>query len=327
MADPNRKSRAELGLAPASSRFLALRAVDDEEIESADVVLFGVPSDVGTDGRLGAAEGPEQVRAASWTFGSFNHALGQDILDGMLVADGGDLDVATSDASGVLQKVQSRAFDLCRGGQVPGMIGGTQVLTLGALRGVLQAKRRPVTVVQLTASHSLRVDSEGEGGMMRRAHKEQLLKSKNVLQIGVRGPSHNRDEPQDAFRSGFERLTVDEVRWDIHGSMAAVRKLAGGAPIYLSVDLSCMDPSICPGVTRPSPGGLNSWEMQQVLRSLVGADIVGFDVVGLCPRWDASDLASVVAVNILHEILAAVADTRDGSRVSLLGGSVGRTSA
>jgi arginase family enzyme len=80
-------------------------------------------------------------------------------------------------------------------------------------------------------------------------------------------------------------------------------------------------------VTRPSPGGLNSWETQQVLRSLVGADIVGFDVVGLCPRADTSDLTSIVAVNIVHEILAAVADTREGSRVSLIGGSVGRTSA
>lgn len=306
---------------------MGLRTVDEEEIESADVVLFGAPSNVGTDGRRGAVEGPMAVRAASWTFGSFNHALGQDILDDMRVADGGDLDLAESDLNLVLEKVQARVFGLCRGGQVPGMIGGTQVLTLGALRGVLQAKRRPVKVVQLTASHSLRVDTDGEGGMMRQAHKEQLLMSKSVLQIGLRGPSHDRDEPQDAFRAGFERLTIDEVRWDIHGSMAAIRKLAAGAPIYLSVDLSCLDPSICPGVTRPSPGGLNSWETQQVLRSLVGADIVGFDVVGLCPHADTSDLTSIVAVNILHEILAAVADTREGSRVSLIGGSVGRTSA
>lgn len=327
MSDRDRKKESELVLPPAHSTFLGLRARSEEEIESADVVLFGAPSDAGTDGRLGASEGPAHVRAASWTFGSFNHALGLDILDNMSVADGGDLDLALSDLEGTLHKVQSRVFDLCRGGQVPGMIGGTRALTLGALRGVLQAKRRPVTVVQLTPSHSLRVDTDGEGGMMRRAHKELLLKSKSVLQVGVRGPSHDRDEPQDAFRSGFERLSVDEVRWDIHGSMATIRKLAGGAPIYLSVDLSCLDPSICPGVTRPSPGGLNSWEAQQVLRALVGADIVAFDVVGLCPRWDSSELTSVMAVNILHEILAAVADTRDGSRVSLVGGSVGRTSA
>lgn len=311
----------------ANPNFLGLRALDEEEIDSADVVLFGVPTDAGADHRLGAALGPSAVRQASWTFGSFNHALGQDIFDDMLVADGGDLELVTSDLEPVLEKVQARVFGLCRSGQVPGMVGGTQILSLGALRGILQAKRRPVTVVQLSASHSLRTDTEGEGGMMRRAHKEQLLKSKGVLQVGVRGPSYDRDEPQDAFRAGFERLTVDEVRWDIHGSMATIRKWAGGSPIYLSVDLSCLDPSTCPGVTRPSPGGLSSWETQQVLRALVGADIVGFDVVGLCPSWDSSELTSVMAVNVLHEILAAVADTRDGSRVSLVGGSVGRTSA
>lgn len=326
MSGSDRKAAAVPGPTP-SSNFLGLRTLDDEEIDSADVVLFGVATDVGTDGRLGAASGPGAVRQASWTFGSFNHALGQDIFDDMRVADGGDLELGSTDLGPILEAVQARVFGLCRGGQIPGMIGGTQILSLGALRGVLQAKRRPVTVVQLTASHSLRTDTEGEGGMMRRAHKEELLKSKSVLQIGVRGPSHDRDEPQDAFRSGFERLTVDEVRWDIHGSMATIRKLAGGAPIYLSVDLSCLDPSACPGVTRPSPGGLSSWETQQVLRALVGADIVGFDVVGLCPSWDSAELTSIMAVNVLHEILAAVADTRDGSRVSLVGGSVGRTSA
>lgn len=327
MSDERHGPSGQLGLPPESSNFLGLRDVDSEEIESADVVLFGAATDVGTDGRLGAREGPSRVRAASWTFGSFNHALGQDILDDMLVADGGDLDLSGCDLEEALAKVQQRVFGLCRGGQVPGMIGGTQALTLGALRGVLQAKRRPVKVIHLSASHSLRADTMGEGGMMRRAHEERLLKSKSVLQIGVRGPSHDEDEPQAALRAGFERLTVDDVRWDIHGSMETIRSVAGGAPIYLSVDLSCFDPSVCPGVTRPCPGGLNSWEAQQVFRSLVGADLVGFDLNGLCPAWDASELTSVLAVNILHEILAAVAGTRDASRVSLVGGSVGRNSA
>ncbi len=327
MSDERQGPSSRLGLPPDSSNFLGLRDVDDEEIESADVVLFGVPTDAGTDGRLGAREGPARVRSASWTFGSFNHALGQDILDDMLVADGGDLDVVGCELEETLERVQARVFGLCRGGQVPGLIGGTQALTLGALRGVIQAKRRPVKVIHLSASHGLRGETKGEGGTMKRAHEEQLLKSKSVLQIGVRGPSQDDDEPREALRAGFERLTVDDVRSDIHGSMETIRSVAIGAPIYLSVDLSCLDPSVCPGVTRPCPGGLNSWEAQQVFRSLVGADLVGFDVSGLCPAWDSSELTSIMAVNILHEVLAAVADARDGSRVSLVGGSVGRNSA
>lgn len=93
MSDSNGKTGSEFGLSPGYSNFLGSRARDEEEIESADVVLFGAPSDAGTDGRLGASRGPAHVRASSWTFGSFNHALGQDILDGLSVADGGDLEV------------------------------------------------------------------------------------------------------------------------------------------------------------------------------------------------------------------------------------------
>lgn len=323
-----------------SSNFLGLDSADQESIDAADVVLFGVPSSVGAAKRAGAEDGPKQVRESSWTFGSYSHALGLDVLEEIAVVDGGDVDVTAvsarisdpqssrdSSLDTVLERVQERVFELCRGGQIPGLVGGTQALSLGALRGVLQAKRRPATLVHLTSSYCMNAEGAGETAMVRRAEKEGLLRPSGVLQIGIRGPSHEAIELQTALRAGFERLTVDDVRWDIHGSMETVRKASIGSPIYLSVDLSALDPSICPGVTRPSPGGLSAWEVQQVLRSLVGADIVGFDVVGLCPKWDPSETTSITAVNIIHEILAVVADTRGGGRVSLVGGSSGRTSA
>jgi agmatinase len=191
----------------------------------------------------------------------------------------------------------------------------------------VQAKRRPVSLLHFTAGHSLRKDSLGELGRVAQAQKEGLLKKGGVLQVGLRGPSRDGEESQEALRAGFERLSVDNVRWDIHASMEAIRNVTDGNTVYVSVDLSALDPSTCPGVTQPSPGGLSSWELQQGLRSLVGADVVGFDVVGLCPDFDTSDLTSIMAVGVIHEVLSVVAESRDGSRVSLIGGSSGRTSA
>jgi arginase family enzyme len=267
------------------------------------------------------------VRRQSWTFGAYNHALGLEIFDILQVLDGGDVEVGADQAESTLRLVQERTYGLSRGGHIPGIVGGTSLVTLGALRGIVQAKRRPVTFLHLTASHGLRRDSTGEGGMVRLAQEQGLLKKGGVLQVGVRGPCFDADESQDAFRGGFERLTIDNVRWDIHAAMEGIRNVTGGHTVYVSVDLASLDPSVCPGVTRPVPGGLSSWEVQQVLRSLVGADIVGFDVVGMCPSYDTSALTSIMAVAVLHELLSVVAESRDNSRVSLIGGSSGRTSA
>jgi arginase family enzyme len=58
------------------------------------------------------------------------------------------------------------------------------------------------------------------------------------------------------------------------------------------------------------PGGLTTWELQQILRALVGAEIAGFDVVEIAPAYDPTGITGMVGVTILQELLAALADTR-----------------
>ncbi len=312
---------------PLTGNILGLPAADSAATDGADIVLTGVPSDAGADGRLGAEHGPQGLRDVSWTFGGHSHALGRDIFDELSVVDGGDLPCTQDDLAGLRIQVQERAYRLARGGQIPGFFGGNQSLTLGALRGIQQAKRRPVSLLHLTPSLGFRAHAQGETCTIAQAHAEGLIKKGGALQIGVRGPCYDGQESQEAFRAGFERLSIDEVRWDIHGSMETVRGFSTSLSLYVSVDLSSLDPSVCPGVTRPTPGGLSAWEMQQVLRSLVGADIVGFDVVGLSPAFDSAELAAVVGVGVLHELLVVIAESRDSARISIVGGSAGRTSA
>jgi arginase family enzyme len=64
----------------------------------------------------------------------------------------------------------------------------------------------------------------------------------------------------------------------------------------------------------PVPGGLSTWELQQILRALVGAEIAGFDVVEIAPAYDTSGMTGMLGVTILQELLAALADTRRGAR-------------
>jgi arginase family enzyme len=314
-------SSAELG-------FLGLRRAGEAVIDTLDVVLFGIPHDHGAEGRPGVDQGPASVRRSSWTFGPYSHALGMNILEELAAIDAGDLaDQESVDRDQLLKLIEEKTFQLARGGQVPGLIGGSQLVTLGALRGLRRAKRRAVSLLHITAKNRCRANDPGEAGLLYCAYQENLLRDGGVLQVGVRGPSREGAETQRALSYGFERLTMDDVRWDIHGSMETIRSRAAQGALYVSVDLSALDVSVCPGVSRPSPGGLSCWEVQQILRASLGADIVGFDVVGLCPPADVSDMTAIVAVSILHELLGVIAEGRSSSRSSWIPGSSGRSSA
>ena len=287
-------------------------------IPSVDVLLLGVPTDAATLYRTGARLGPNAVRQVSWMGGRFSPALGVDIYDELRVADGGNVSVEDFNVDDTLSAVSERVAQIARSGAVAGIVGGDQSATLAALRGIRAAKKRAVGLIHIDAFH----DALPENGhavvhhrnVIRHAVTEKLVRLDSAMQIGVRGPCDSAAEHSFALGHGFEIVTMDEVRWDFHAVVSQVRKMVSRGSLYVSVDLCALDPSVAPGVSTPAPGGMSSWQLQQILRALVGADIVGFDVVELSPVYDTGQLASGVATITLQEILSAIADTRRSAR-------------
>lgn len=58
--------------------------------------------------------------------------------------------------------------------------------------------------------------------------------------------------------------------------------------VYISIDFDGLDPSVMPAVGTPVPGGINWWQLLELLKS-VGRSrrIVGLDFVELCPSIKA----------------------------------------
>jgi len=292
--------------------------VSSDGVPPVDVLLLGVPTDAGTLHRSGARLGPGAVRQVSWMGGRFSAALGVDIYDELRVADGGNASVEDLGVDDALGIVAERIAHVARSGVVVGVIGGDQCTTLAALRGIREAKKRAVGLIHIDAFHdALPVDAPRgihHRNVIRQALAEKLIRLDSVMQIGVRGPCDSASEHAFALGNGFELVTMDEVRWDFHAVVSQVRKMVSRGSLYVSVDLCALDPSVAPGVSTPAPGGMSSWQLQQILRALVGADIVGFDVVELSPLHDTAELASGVATITIQEILSAIADTRRSAR-------------
>jgi arginase family enzyme len=258
------------------------------------------------------------VRAASALARRYSAALGVDIYDELRVADGGDIALPPHDGDRALDAIAARADAIVRTGAIAGFVGGDQTVTLGALRGIHRAKLKAVSLIHIDAHSNASGPAWGReihhGSVIRRAIEEGLVRADHTLQLGIRGPYSTGSDLAFALSHGFEIVNVDEVRWDLHSAISQLRKAARRSMLYVSVDLSVLDPAFAPGVGVPSPGGISCWELQQILRALVGADIIGFDVVEICPPYDHADLTAQVAVTTVQEILASIADTRRSVR-------------
>ncbi len=311
------QSSAEMPRFGGIPTFLRL-PIHDPRASSVDVVLVGCPYDGGTCYRPGARFGPRAVREASALGKRFSAALGIDIYDELRIADGGDILMSPHDMSHALSAVSSRAEQLARGGIIGGFVGGDQTITLGALRGVARAKLKSAGLIHIDSHCNTSPPAWGtdihHGSAIRVALEERLIRADRVMQIGVRGPYTTHEEPAFSLAKGFEVVDVDSVKWDLYSVISEVRKLVRHGPVYLSVDLSALDPAYAPGVSFPSAGGMSTWELQQILRSMVGAEIVGFDVVEMVPAYDHAGITALAAASVLQEILSAIADTRRSVR-------------
>jgi len=292
-------------------------ATDRSSVPSVDVLLAGVPFDGGSAFRPGARFGPRAVREASAFASSFSGALGVDVFRELDAADGGDVNAPSEQVPDVIEAVAVYTQSVAGSGVIPGFVGGDRTVTLGALRGLRRSKHKALGVLLISAhpgASSLEGRAPSAENFLRAAVSEGLVRTDCAMQIGLRGPYPGPDELAFAFAQGIDTVGVDEVRWDLHAVVSQVRKLAQKGAVYVSVDIGALDPAYAPGASLPVPGGMTTWDLQQILRALVGADIAGFDVVEIAPGYDPTGITALAGVAVLHEILASLADTRRSAR-------------
>ena len=115
---------------------------------------------------------------------------------------------------------------------------------------------------------------------------------KRLVQVGVRtATSHQREQ---AKRFGVEMIEMREWR---PGRMPRFE-----GPLYVTLDLDCLDPAFAPGVSHHEPGGFSVREVIGIMQGLDTAP-VGADIVELNPRNDPSGVTAMVGAKLLKEIL------------------------
>lgn len=270
----------------------------DKAYDDASVVLFGAPFDSTTSYRPGARFGSSAIRRESFGIESYSPYLDRDLRD-IGVMDSGDIELSIGDTALCLEQIEERAEKILEDGKLPFMLGGEHLVTLGAFRAV--QKRWPdVHIVHFDAHADLRLDYLGvklsHACVLRRCH--ELVGDGRIHQFGIR--SGDRDE----FLWGREHVETHPFTFE--GLDEVIRRLQG-VPVYFTLDLDVLDPSVFPGTGTPEPGGVSFEELRRAACAVCGGlEIVGCDVNELSPHYDSSGISTAAACKIVREMLLSL---------------------
>jgi guanidinopropionase len=140
------------------------------------------------------------------------------------------------------------------------------------------------------------------GGPFRQAVLEGTLDPERVIQIGIRGGAEYLWE--FSYVSGMTVIHAEEVpRMGVAAVVEKARAVVGDGPTYVSFDIDSLDPGFAPGTGTPEVGGLEPREVLEILRGLVGIDIIGGDVVEVAPQYDATSNTAQAGAQVLFELL------------------------
>jgi agmatinase len=146
------------------------------------------------------------------------------------------------------------------------------------------------------------------GTPFRRASEEGLIDREAGVHIGIRGPLYGRQDLADDSALGFTAVTCPEV--EVDGIGAAIERMharVGDRPVYVSVDIDVLDPAHAPGTGTPEAGGLTSRELLLTLREFGDLNLVGADIVEVCPAYDHAQLTGIAAAHAAYELISAMA--------------------
>ena len=269
----------------------------ESNFEDARAVIFGAPFDGTTSFRPGTRFGPSAIRGESDGIETYSPYQNRDLED-ISVFDSGDLYFPFGNPKAVLDMIEARTQKILVADKMPVMLGGEHLVTLGAVRAMVK-KYPNLHIIHFDAHADLREAYLGEqlshASVLRRCW--DLVGDGHIHQFGIR--SGERAEFDFAFaHTDFHPFNVKDV-------LDVVLGLGSEVPVYVTVDLDVLDPSLFSGTGTPEAGGIFFPDLEEALLALEALNVVGFDINELSPPYDTSGVSTAVACKVLREMLLA----------------------
>lgn len=271
----------------------------DAGYDEADIVLFGAPFDSTTSYRPGARFGSSAIRHESFGLETYSPYQDKDLTD-YKVFDSGDIELSFGSAEAALSDIEDRATTIFNDGKLPLLLGGEHLVTLGAVRAAVK-KHPNLHIIHFDAHADLRDEyldvKLSHACVLRRCH--ELVGDGHIHQFCIRSGERSEFE--------FANKHTDMHKFSFEGLSETVEKLRSeDVPVYFTIDLDCLDPSVFPGTGTPEAGGVSFMELLSAILKVSKARVIGCDVNELAPTLDTSGASTAVACKVVRELMLAL---------------------
>ncbi len=295
--------------------FMRLPHVTD--LTGVNLAVVGVPFDTGATYRVGARFGPSGIRQESMLLRPYHTEHKVNLFEHLSAVDYGDLPVTPGYLPESHAQITHSAAALFEAGVTPIFLGGDHSVSLPLLRAV-NAQYGPVGLVHFDAHndlwHGYFGGKDTHGTPFARAVEEGLLDVSRSTQVGIRGSLYGPEDVAITEEKGLALVTGPDLhRRGVASVLEQIRARAGMGPLYLTFDIDFLDPVYAPGTGTPEVGGATAVQALDLLRGLAGLSFVAYDLVEVMPTYDPAGITSLLAANLVHEMMALAAiNVRDG---------------
>lgn len=266
------------------------------DYEGSRIIIVPVPYDATSTWMRGSDKGPDAIMEASVNLEFYDiettsevHKMGIHTIDPVL---------EKGSPEALVNAVFNKTSHLLQDKKLPVIVGGNHTVSIGAVKAF--SKNYPdLSVLQMDAHSDLRQEYEGSpfnhACTMARARELAPL-----VQVGIRSVSAEELPYIDRERIFY----AHELYYDKMLYQKAVDKLTEN--VYVTIDLDVFDPSVMSSTGTPEPGGPDYFELMHFLRDVARKrNIVGFDVVELCPST-TNKSPDFMAAKIIYQLLSYI---------------------
>jgi agmatinase len=260
------------------------------------IVILPVPYDATSTWMKGADKGPEAIMQASVNLEFYDIETGSEAhKHGIFTYEPVE---EKSSPEALVNSVCEKVKFLLSEKKYPVVVGGNHTVSIGSIKAFAESYEK-LSVLQLDAHSDLR--QKYEGSVLN--HACVMARAREIVpivQVGIR--SMSSDELPFADRNNIYPSHI--LYYDKSLYNRALNSLKEN--VYVTIDLDVFDPALMPSTGTPEPGGPDYYELMHFLRDVANAkNIVGFDVVELCPSI-SNKIPDFIAAKIIYQLLSYI---------------------
>ncbi len=275
-----------------------------DSYEKSDLILLGVPMDYTASNIPGSRFAPKRVRELSYTLENYSPFF-DDFIDEKFY-DAGDIVLPWGNTDKSIKFIGETAKGILSDGKKIVSIGGDHLITFPVVKEYAE-KYKDLVVLQFDAHTDLREEWNNEkyshATVLKLIH--DIIKKGNLYQFGIRSGSKEEFD--------FAKKHCHIYKNDVYEPLKKVLGNLSNKDVYITIDIDVLDPAFAPGTGYIEAGGISSKELLDsvsLLLSESNVNIVGADVVEVCPPTDNSDRTSAIAAKLLREIIIGMAKNK-----------------